>query len=172
MVAFNTINGEVAVVGGRRTPFARAGTELRKVPAADLAKIAFQETLFHCNCRFERLDEVILGNVVMPADSANLARVAALWAGIPPAHSRPYGSAQLPREWNRSAQAAMHIRGGMEKLVLAGGAIDEHRAAAVPAGIPGTHGTPGPRGHFGARLLLQPNYGPGTSIPSPAWNWD
>jgi len=54
----------------------------------------FQETLYRCNCRFEDLDEVILGNVVMPADAANPARVAALWAQIPQ-RIPPDGAAQL-----------------------------------------------------------------------------
>jgi acetyl-CoA C-acetyltransferase/acetyl-CoA acyltransferase len=122
MVAFNTVNGEVAIIGGKRTPFARAGTELRQVPASDLARRAFQETLFHCNCRFDRLDEVILGNVVMPADSANLARVSALWAQIPQRVPGLTVQRNCASGMESVAQAAMHIRGGLEKIVLAGGA--------------------------------------------------
>src|SRR5271168_4606351 len=95
MVAWNTSslsgnNGHgatgrrVAIVAGARTPMARMGTALRDVHVTDLAKRAFQETLYRANWRADRLDEVMLGNVVMPADAANPARVAALWTGIPP----------------------------------------------------------------------------------------
>ncbi len=122
MVALNPATTDGAILGGVRTPFARAGTALRQVPAADLARRAFQEALFRCNCRFDQLDEVILGNVVMPADSANLARVSALWAGIPQHVPAMTVQRNCASGMESVAQAAMHIRGGMQKLVLAGGA--------------------------------------------------
>src|SRR5580704_6478858 len=83
MVAWNTTDMGIAIVAGARTPFAKAGTVLKALHAEDLAKSAMQETLYRAGFPADRLDEVILGNVVMPADAANLARVAALWAGIP-----------------------------------------------------------------------------------------
>src|SRR5437773_12296564 len=84
MVALrNDRRGEVAIVAGARTPFVKAGGALKKVHVTDLAKRAMQETLYRAGCPFDSVDEVILGNVVMPADAGNPARVAALWAGIP-----------------------------------------------------------------------------------------
>src|SRR5438034_11540769 len=82
MVAFSA-SSDVAIVAGARTPFAKAGTALRRVHLTDLAKAAFQEALYRANLPADQLDEVILGNVVMPADAVNPARVAALYAGIP-----------------------------------------------------------------------------------------
>src|SRR5204862_7562445 len=38
---------------------------------------------YRANLAADRLDEVILGNVVMPVDATNPARVSALWAGVP-----------------------------------------------------------------------------------------
>src|SRR5260370_32371924 len=83
MVAWNTNDGGVAVVAGARTPFAKAGTALRHEHVTDLAKRAMQEALYRANFAFSRVDEVLLGNVVMPVDAGNPARVSALWAGIP-----------------------------------------------------------------------------------------
>src|SRR5438045_73905 len=95
MVAWNTTRSassaggarmdtaRVAIVAGARTPFVKMGGPLRDVHAADLARITFQETLYRAHWPADRLDEVMLGNVVMPVDAANLARVSALWAGIP-----------------------------------------------------------------------------------------
>jgi len=121
MVALNSQNGEVAIVGGRRTPFSRMGTDLAQMHLTDLAKRVFQETLYHCNCRFEDLDEVILGNVVMPADAANPARVAALWAGIPQRVPGLTVQRNCASGMESIADAAMRIGAG-QKMVLAGGA--------------------------------------------------
>ena len=83
MVAWNTINGDVAIVAGARTPLAKAGTALREVHVAELATRAMKEALYRANWPADKLDDVMLGNVIMPADATNLARVAALYAGAP-----------------------------------------------------------------------------------------
>jgi len=75
--------GRAAVVAGVRTPLAKAGTAFRNVHVTDLARRAIEEVLYRSNLSADRLDEVILGNVVMPVDATNPARVAALWAGVP-----------------------------------------------------------------------------------------
>src|SRR5882757_6811930 len=73
----------VAIVAGARTPFAKMGTELKDAHVTELARVALQEALYRANFPADRIDEVILGNVVMPADATNPARVSALWAGVP-----------------------------------------------------------------------------------------
>src|SRR2546423_12740990 len=83
MVAFANAKRDIAIVAGARTPFAKAGTGLRNVHLTDLAKRAMQETLYRADWPFDRLDEGILGNGVMPTDASNPARVSALFAGIP-----------------------------------------------------------------------------------------
>jgi acetyl-CoA acetyltransferase family protein len=122
MAAWNTSNGEVAVIAGARTPWAKAGTALREVHVAELAQRAMKEALYRSNWPAEKLDEVVLGNVIMPADATNLARVAALYAGA------PYRVPGLTLQRNCAsgmeavAEAAAHIRNGSAKTVLAGGA--------------------------------------------------
>src|SRR4051812_14668554 len=75
--------GRSAIVAAVRTPMAKAGTAFKNVHVTDLARVAIQEVLYRAGIGAERLDEVILGNVVLPVDATNPARVAALWAGIP-----------------------------------------------------------------------------------------
>jgi acetyl-CoA C-acetyltransferase/acetyl-CoA acyltransferase len=122
MVAWNTNNGNVAVLAGARTPWAKAGTALRKTHVTDLARRAMQETMYRANCAFETIDEVILGNVVMPVDATNPARVSALWAGIP--HRTPAITVQrnCASGMEAVAQASDRIGAGRGQAILAGGA--------------------------------------------------
>jgi acetyl-CoA C-acetyltransferase len=122
MVAWNTINGEVAVIAGARTPMAKAGTALREVHVVELAQRAIKETLYRAAWRADRIDEVILGNVIMPADATNMARVAALYAGVP--HRVPGLTLQrnCASGMEAVAEAASRIRSGSAKAIVAGGA--------------------------------------------------
>ena len=74
---------EVVVVDGLRTPYARAGTDLKDVPADELGRIVAGELLARTDFDPAGLDEVIFGNIAQPPDAVNVARVAALKAGIP-----------------------------------------------------------------------------------------
>jgi acetyl-CoA acyltransferase len=74
---------EVVVVDGLRTPYARAGTELKNVSAAELGRIVITELLARTNFDPAGLDHVIFGNIAQPPDAVNVARVAALKAGVP-----------------------------------------------------------------------------------------
>ncbi len=74
---------EVVVVDGLRTPYARAGTELKDVPAEELGRIVITELLARTELDPAGLDQVIFGNIAQPPDAVNVARVAALKAGVP-----------------------------------------------------------------------------------------
>ncbi|MGH7557102.1 MAG: thiolase family protein [Gemmatimonadota bacterium] len=73
----------VVVVDGVRTPFAKAGMALAEVGAVELARIAIRELIERTGIDASIIDEVILGNAAPPAEAPNIARVAALEAGIP-----------------------------------------------------------------------------------------
>ena len=122
MVAWATRNGRVAMAGGVRTPFAKAGTGLRRVHVAELARIAMQETLYRGTWPADGIDEVILGNVVMPADATNPARVAALFAGVPASVPALTVQRNCASGMEAVAQAANRVREGQARVVLAGGA--------------------------------------------------
>jgi acetyl-CoA acetyltransferase family protein len=121
MVAWNTNSTRVAILGGARTPFVKIGGALQHTHAADLAKVAFQEALYRSHWPADRLDEVLLGNVVMPADAANLARVSALYAGVP--YNVPAMTVQrnCASGMEAIAEAAARIRSGRGSAILAGG---------------------------------------------------
>jgi acetyl-CoA acetyltransferase family protein len=74
---------DVVVVEGVRTPYARAGTELKNVSAAELGRIVITELLARTDFDPAGLDHVISGNIAQPPDAVNVARVAALKAGVP-----------------------------------------------------------------------------------------
>jgi acetyl-CoA C-acetyltransferase len=74
---------DVVLVGGVRTPCGTHGGALRDVRAQDLAKIVFQEVIKRTGIDPGSIDEVILANIGQPSDAANVARVAALMAGVP-----------------------------------------------------------------------------------------
>src|SRR5947208_7787061 len=127
MVAWNTTkstNGapRVAIVAGARTPLAKIGGPLRDVHVTDLARTAFQETLYRAHWPSERLDEVMLGNVVMPADATNPARVSALWAGVPARVPAMTVQRNCASGLESVAEAAARIRAGQGRAILAGGA--------------------------------------------------
>jgi acetyl-CoA acetyltransferase family protein len=151
----------VWILGGARTPFARAGTALRHLGAVELAALAMDGALARHDLDPERLDEVVLGNCAMPADAANPARVAALRAGVParvPAVSvhRNCGSGM-----EAVAVAAERIGAGRARLVLAGGAESMSRVPllfppAYAAWLEGVARARGPWRRARAALRFRP----------------
>lgn len=112
---------DVVVVDGVRTPYAKANTDLKNVPAQDLGRIVAVELLARTAFEAKELDEVIFGNIAQPPDAVNVARVAALRAGIPrsvPAFTvnRLCGSGL-----EAVVEAAYRIAAGQAEAILAGG---------------------------------------------------
>jgi acetyl-CoA C-acetyltransferase len=112
---------EVVIVSAVRTAVGRMGGTLKDVAPEDLSKIVIAEALKRAQVEPEAVDEVIFGQAKQSADAANLARVAALKAGLPvevPAYTvmRQCGSGL--QAVNNAAQAIMS---GINKIVVAGG---------------------------------------------------
>ncbi len=74
---------DVVIVSPLRTPVGAHGGALRSLRAQDLACIVFKAVLERTGIDPGILDEVILANIGQPSDAANIARVAALMAGVP-----------------------------------------------------------------------------------------
>ncbi len=74
---------DLAIVAGIRTPFCRAQGPLQGALASDLATFAMRELLARTGLDPAVVDEVILGCAGADAREANVARVAALRAGLP-----------------------------------------------------------------------------------------
>ena len=73
----------LAIIDGIRTPFSKAGTELKSLPAQELGRIVVSELLERTGFDPHKISQVIFGCVAQPAEAANVARVIALNAGIP-----------------------------------------------------------------------------------------
>ena len=74
---------DLAIVAGLRTPFCKAAGALQRASAGDLASFAIRELLDRTAIDRNAIDEVILGCAGADAREANVARVAALRAGLP-----------------------------------------------------------------------------------------
>ncbi len=112
----------VAIIGGCRTPFCKAGTLLKDVTAVDLARRATIELVHRLNLNGDLVDEMYFGQVVASPLAPNLAREVSLLpqfpASIPAASvNRACASANTA-----IAQGADQIRQGYANVVIAGGA--------------------------------------------------
>ena len=77
------ISPRLVVIDGIRTPFSKMGTDLARLGADELGRIAVNSLLTRTGLDPALIDEVIFGCVAQPAEAANVARVIALRAGIP-----------------------------------------------------------------------------------------
>lgn len=112
---------EVVIVSAVRTAIGKIGGTLKNVPPEDLATIVMKEAMKRSQVDHESIDEVIFGQTKQSADAPNLARVAALKAGIPvevPAYTvmRQCGSGL--QAVHNGAQAIMC---GLANVIVAGG---------------------------------------------------
>src|SRR5882672_4025208 len=73
----------LVIVDGVRTPFCKMGTDLARMGADELGRIAVNALLTRTGLNPALIDEVIFGCVGQPADAANVARIIALRSGIP-----------------------------------------------------------------------------------------
>src|SRR6476661_4068692 len=73
----------LVVIDGVRTPFCKMGTDLARMGADELGRVAVNALLTRTGIDPGMIDEVIFGCVGQPAEAANVARVIALRAGIP-----------------------------------------------------------------------------------------
>src|SRR5437867_2596115 len=73
----------LAIIDGVRTPFCKAGTDLKPLAAQDLGRIVVSEVLERIPLKRDKISQVIFGNVAQPPEAANIARVIALNAGLP-----------------------------------------------------------------------------------------
>jgi acetyl-CoA C-acetyltransferase len=72
----------IAIIAGYRSAMIKAQGSLKNVQASDLGARIAREVLLKSKINIEQIDEVIIGNVAQPANSANIARVIALKAGL------------------------------------------------------------------------------------------
>ena len=111
----------VAVVGGCRSPFCKAGTLLKDIPAVDLARRTTIELVHRTNLDGDLVDEMYFGQVVPSVLTPNVAREVSLLPQFPT--SIPAASVNRACASANSAitQGADQIVRGHASVVIAGG---------------------------------------------------
>ncbi len=112
---------DVAIVEGVRTPFVKAFGSLAGVPAQELGRLATQAVLRQANLRPDQVDQVVFGNVALPADAANIARVIALQAGIPQDRIAHTVQRNCASGMEAITTAAQLVQLGEARILVAGG---------------------------------------------------
>lgn len=112
---------DVVLVEGVRTPFAKAGTKMKDVHAADLGQVALKELLARSNVPVDQIDEVIIGNTGNPSDAVNISRVVALNSGVPQNVSAHTVHRNCASALESIATAFDKIKAGVADIVIAGG---------------------------------------------------
>ena len=112
---------KVVVVEGCRTPFLRSGTNYMDLLSYQLGGFAIKGLLTKTGIDPKLVDGVILGNVIASVKTPNVAREAALVAGIP--HKTPCRTvSQACISANRAiADAYQEIMTGHADIIIAGG---------------------------------------------------
>ena len=112
---------EVVILSGCRTPIGAFGGALKDLSASDLATVVIRESLVRARIAPADVGDVVMGCVLQAGAGMNVARQAALKAGLPvevPAET-------VNRVCGSGLQAVVHaveaIRGGYVDVVVAGG---------------------------------------------------
>lgn len=112
----------VAIVAGCRTPFCKAGTQLKDITAVALARSVAVELLHRSNLDGDQVDEVYFGQVVASPLAPNLAREVSLLPQLP----RTIPAATVNRACASANTAIVlahdQIAQGHARVVVAGGA--------------------------------------------------
>ncbi|GCL70398.1 acetyl-CoA C-acyltransferase [Paenibacillus naphthalenovorans] len=112
---------DVVIVGAARTAIGTFGGSLKDVHAADLGAIVIKEALKRAQVSPEWVEDVIVGCVGQVSESAFIARMAALRAGLP-THSNAYTVNRLCGSGLQAINsAAQAIRAGEAEIIVAAG---------------------------------------------------
>ena len=124
----------VVIVSACRTPIGAFGGTLVKMNGADIAAVTMKEAVKRAGIEYEMIDDVRYGCCMESSDTLNVARVAALLAGIPDSVT----AATINRVCISGMEAMISgmamIQAGMADIILAGGT--EHMSG-VPYSVPG-----------------------------------
>ncbi len=112
---------EVVIVGAARTPVGRFGGGLKDISAVQLGVIAVKEALKRASVPPERVEEVILGNVLQAGQGQNPARQVVIHSGIPKEVPATTINMVCASGLKSVMMAAQTILSGDADIVVAGG---------------------------------------------------
>jgi acetyl-CoA acyltransferase len=115
-------SGRVALIGGCRTPFAKAGTVYRDLTALDLAKSCVRELLERSEVDPAMVETVVMGQVIPSVKAPNLGREVALGTCLPPGTPAHTVNRACASANQAIADVASQILAGHADVGIAGGA--------------------------------------------------
>ena len=111
----------VCILGACRTPIGKMGGALASVPAAELAALVIREAVRRSGAAPEAVDHVYLGCVLQAGLGQNVARQAALKAGLPVTATAQTVNTVCGSGLDAVQSAARMIQTGEADIVVAGG---------------------------------------------------
>ena len=119
---------EVVIASAVRTAIGTFGGALKDVPAADLGAIVIKEAVNRAGIKPELVNEVVMGNVIQAGLGQNVARQAAVKAGLPIDSPAMTLNMVCGSGLRSVALAAQMIKAGDCDVVVAGGMENMSRA--------------------------------------------
>ncbi len=132
---------EIVLAGAVRTAIGSFGGSLKDVPVADLGTVVIKEALNRAGVKPEDVDEVYMGCVLQAAQGQNVARQAAINAGIPDEVPALTLNNLCGSGLKCVNMAAAMIQAGEADIIVAGGM---ENMSAAPYAVPG--------GRYGYRM--------------------
>lgn len=111
----------VAVVGGLRTPFVKAGTAFGELSALDLARAVVRELVERYDVAPGAVDQLVFGQVVPTLTATGIAREVVLTAGLPPSVEAHTVARACATSLQALVSAANAIALGQADVAIAGG---------------------------------------------------
>jgi acetyl-CoA C-acetyltransferase len=125
---------DIVLLSACRTPIGSFGGRLKDVSAADLGAVVIREAVVRAGVEPAAVDDVVMGCVLQAGAGMNVARQAALRAGLP--HETP--AETINRVCGSGLQAVVHaaqaVRSGEAEIVVAGGTESMSSAPYVLTG--------------------------------------
>ncbi|WP_408010396.1 thiolase family protein [Pseudalkalibacillus sp. A8] len=115
------MKNNIVIVEAARTPVGRYGGSLKDFNAGQLAAIPIKEVIKRSGISPGQVDEVILGEVRQTTESSNVARVAALRAGVPETSPAFTINRLCASGMQAVASGVQQIESGQAEIVIAGG---------------------------------------------------
>ncbi len=112
---------DVVIVSACRTAVGAFGGTLRDMNAAVIGSIAMKEAIKRAGIEPGMIDDVRFGNCIEPADALNVARVAALMAGIPDTVTAVTINRVCTSAMEATISGMAMIQAGMADIILTGG---------------------------------------------------
>ena len=128
----------IAIVGGVRTPFAKAWTHYKDWTHADLGRQAVAELVNRTEIDPERIDELIFGCVAAPMNGPNVGREVVLRSQLPKHIPATTVQMYCASSAYAAVQGVNSLLVGTSEVVIAGG-VEAMSAARARFSLPLTH---------------------------------